>query len=106
MKPTRRVSVEHGGRDDNTDFNAGYQTMTNEKRKRSLRRLKQRIAARRRQHLATLRLFAGPRLVPVTVEPRAQTGHMALRHTGRKMTRQELRVLDKFRTAVSELGLF
>ncbi len=106
LKPTRCVSVEHGGRDDNTDFNAGYQTMTNEKTKRSLRRLKQRVAARRRQHLAALRLLAGPRLVPATVEPRVQTGHMALRHTGRQKTRQELRVLDKFRTAISELGLF
>ncbi len=80
--------------------------MTEEKRKRSLRRLKQRIAARRRRHLIALRLLGGARLVPVTAEPRAQTGHMALRHTGRQPTRQEMRILEKFRTAVSELGLF
>lgn len=84
--------------------------MTPEKVRHSLRRLKARLASKRRRHLAflhrqTARLRAAstavlrPPVRPATVEPE-------LRHSvTRRPTRQEMRVDAEFRDSLQELEL-
>jgi len=84
--------------------------MTPEKVKRSLRRLRHRLASKRRQHLAFLRrqtarwkaasaaAWRGPAR-PATVELDSRHG------VPRQPTRQELRVEAEFQDSIRDMGL-
>jgi len=83
--------------------------MIPEKTKRSLRRMRRRIANYRRQRVATLRNHTGqPDTIPVTRSVVSSLRHQdeTVRSDGtRRLTRQELRVEAELRYATHELGL-
>jgi len=83
--------------------------MTEEKKKRSLRRLHRRLASLRRRRMAHLRNRTGrdgfrvaSKPLPHTTDVLRGSGHGV---EGRLPTRQELRVQEEFEYATEELGL-